>query len=179
LQKNKDMAFSYSAKTNPNRVRENTASKRKAEGKVKRVDEKRDAKGGPMIKSLFGKSTEGKRVGGEYKMGLADSKLFGGAGKRALKKSGVVLEGDHAKHIKANRKAKAKKEKRGFRDPLLAKKGAYLKKRTDGLTDRQKDTLKRHSKHHTKKHMDTMIKLMREGKTFTQAHNVAMKKVGK
>ena len=173
------MAFSYSAKTNPNRVRPDSKQKRKGEAKMRDVRERREGQGGPKIKSLFGKSTEGKRVGGEYKMGLADSKLFGGVGKRALRKSGVVLEGDHAKHIKANRKAKAKKEKKGFRDPLLANKGAYLKKRTDGLTDRQKDTLKKHSKHHTKKHMDTMIKLMREGKTFTQAHNVAMKKVGK
>tara|TARA_R100000152_G_C6702705_1_gene131900 strand:- start:458 stop:631 length:174 start_codon:yes stop_codon:yes gene_type:complete len=56
---------------------------------------------------------------------------------------------------------------------------AKIKKTTDGLTDRQKDTLKKHSKHHTKKHMDMMIRLMKEGKTFTEAHNIAMKKVGK
>ncbi len=47
------------------------------------------------------------------------------------------------------------------------------------LTDRQTATLKKHSVHHTKKHMDMMTKLMLEGKTFTQAHNIAMKKVGK
>ena len=56
---------------------------------------------------------------------------------------------------------------------------AKVNKKTDGLTDRQKDTLKKHKKHHTKKHMDLLIKLMKEGKTFTEAHNIAMKKVGK
>tara|TARA_R100000654_G_scaffold72671_1_gene104693 strand:+ start:133 stop:288 length:156 start_codon:yes stop_codon:yes gene_type:complete len=47
------------------------------------------------------------------------------------------------------------------------------------LTDRQKATLKKHSKHHTAKHMTEMRKLMRGGKTFTQSHKIAMKKVGK
>ena len=48
------------------------------------------------------------------------------------------------------------------------------------LTQRQKDTLKRHSRHHTKKHMNLMINLMTrgKGKTFTQAHKEAQKKVG-
>jgi len=47
------------------------------------------------------------------------------------------------------------------------------------LTKRQKDTLSKHSKHHTQKHMALMKKLMRGGKTFTQAHKDAMNKVGK
>lgn len=47
------------------------------------------------------------------------------------------------------------------------------------LTDRQKTTLKKHSVHHTKKHMDMMKRLMRNGKTFTVSHKQAMKKVGK
>tara|TARA_R100000008_G_C3552177_1_gene151081 strand:+ start:179 stop:856 length:678 start_codon:yes stop_codon:yes gene_type:complete len=125
------MAFSFSPETNPNRVRENTASKRKAERRVQKVDERREKRGGPRIKKLFGKSTEGQMIDGEYRLGLADRKLFGGAGKKAIKKSGRIMEGDHAKHIAANRKAKAKKEKRGWRDPLLAKRGAYLKKYSD------------------------------------------------
>tara|TARA_R100001440_G_scaffold26308_1_gene42817 strand:+ start:49 stop:207 length:159 start_codon:yes stop_codon:yes gene_type:complete len=50
--------------------------------------------------------------------------------------------------------------------------------KTKTLTQRQKDTLKRHSKHHTAKHMTEMRKAMRMGKTFTQAHKMAMKKVG-
>tara|TARA_Y100001938_G_scaffold49832_1_gene69481 strand:+ start:183 stop:356 length:174 start_codon:yes stop_codon:yes gene_type:complete len=52
-------------------------------------------------------------------------------------------------------------------------------KKTKTLTQRQKDTLKRHSPHHTKKHLALMRKLMKEGKTFTQAHKIAMKKVGR
>jgi len=48
-----------------------------------------------------------------------------------------------------------------------------------GLTQRQKDTLKRHSKHHTKKHIAEMTKLMKAGKTFGESHKIAMKTVGK
>jgi len=46
------------------------------------------------------------------------------------------------------------------------------------FTQRQKDTLKKHSKHHTKKHMVLMKKLINQGKTFTEAHKLAQKKVG-
>ena len=52
-------------------------------------------------------------------------------------------------------------------------------KKTRQLTQRQKDTLKRHSSHHTAKHMTEMRKLMRSGKTFTESHKIAMRKVGK
>ena len=47
------------------------------------------------------------------------------------------------------------------------------------LNKRQKHTLKKHSVHHTQKHMNLMKDLMKKGKSFTQAHNVAMKEVGK
>ena len=47
------------------------------------------------------------------------------------------------------------------------------------LTKRQEATLARHSKHHTAKHMSSMKKLMKEGKTFGESHKIAMKKVGK
>ena len=49
------------------------------------------------------------------------------------------------------------------------------------LTTRQKNALKRHkSTHgHTKAHMDEMIKAMQAGKTFTEAHRLAMRKKGK
>mgnify|MGYP004454196869 CR=1 FL=1 len=56
---------------------------------------------------------------------------------------------------------------------------AKVNKKTDGLTKRQIDSLNKHKKHHTKKHMDLMKKLMREGKSFDESHNMAMKKVGK
>mgnify|MGYP003148901449 FL=1 len=47
------------------------------------------------------------------------------------------------------------------------------------LTKRQKDALKKHSKHHTQKHMAEMRRRMRGGSTFTAAHKAAMKKVGR
>tara|TARA_B100000900_G_C20513988_1_gene689245 strand:- start:38 stop:223 length:186 start_codon:yes stop_codon:yes gene_type:complete len=47
-----------------------------------------------------------------------------------------------------------------------------------GLTDRQKETMKRHSKHHSKKHMDMMTEKMLNGMSFGNAHKLAQKKVG-
>tara|TARA_R100001443_G_scaffold9125_2_gene18724 strand:+ start:134 stop:307 length:174 start_codon:yes stop_codon:yes gene_type:complete len=52
-------------------------------------------------------------------------------------------------------------------------------KKQKTLTDRQKTTMKKHSVHHSAKHMASMKKAMLSGKTFTQAHTIAMKKVGK
>tara|TARA_B100001059_G_scaffold190868_1_gene193923 strand:- start:1795 stop:1968 length:174 start_codon:yes stop_codon:yes gene_type:complete len=52
-------------------------------------------------------------------------------------------------------------------------------KKSKGLTDRQKATMKKHSVHHSAKHMASMKKAMLSGNTFTQAHTIAMKKVGK
>ena len=39
----------------------------------------------------------------------------------------------------------------------------------------RKDTMKRHSKHHTARHMKTMTKLMEAGKSFSEAHKIALK----
>lgn len=50
---------------------------------------------------------------------------------------------------------------------------------TKTLTDKQKDMLKKHKVHHTKKHMDFMKKEMMNGSSFTTAHNKAKKMVGK
>ena len=47
------------------------------------------------------------------------------------------------------------------------------------LTARQQATLKRHSPHHSGKHMAEMRKAMKAGKTFGEAHKSVMKKVGK
>ena len=47
------------------------------------------------------------------------------------------------------------------------------------LTSRQKTTMKKHSKHHTKKHIQFMTNSMKRGATFTKAHENAMKKIGK
>ena len=51
--------------------------------------------------------------------------------------------------------------------------------KTKSLTMRQKQTLKKHSVHHTAKHMASMRKAMGSGKTFGAAHKEAMKKVGR
>ena len=49
------------------------------------------------------------------------------------------------------------------------------------LAARQKTALPNHKKKgtHTRKHMEEMKKMMLKGKTFTEAHNLTMKKVGK
>ena len=47
------------------------------------------------------------------------------------------------------------------------------------LTKRQKETMKKHSIHHSKKHMAMMRKEMKAGKSFTAAHKKAQKLVGK
>jgi len=44
------------------------------------------------------------------------------------------------------------------------------------LTIRQKNLLKKHSEHHSDKHMEFMKRRMRAGDTFTQAHKKAQAK---
>lgn len=83
----------------------------RADIKMKNVEARRED--GPAIKSFLGKSTEGTREGGEYKMGLADMRLFGGVGKKHLRASGLALEGDTEKHIKKNRRKKNRQKRRG------------------------------------------------------------------
>ena len=48
-----------------------------------------------------------------------------------------------------------------------------------GLTSRQKTAMRRHKTHHTAKHLRSMTTAMRKGKTFTQSHKIAMKKIGR
>jgi|TARA_R100001460_G_scaffold26549_10_gene53716 hypothetical protein len=50
---------------------------------------------------------------------------------------------------------------------------------TKGLTSRQATTLKKHSVHHTKKHIKMMVDAMKKGKSFGASHKIAQKKVGK
>ena len=49
----------------------------------------------------------------------------------------------------------------------------------DGLSAKQKTMMKKHAKHHNQSHMKYMVGVMRNGKTFKQAHEIAMEKVGK
>lgn len=47
------------------------------------------------------------------------------------------------------------------------------------LTKTQKDLMKIHAKDHSRKHLGLMTKFMKEGYCFQQAHEKAMKYVGK
>jgi len=47
------------------------------------------------------------------------------------------------------------------------------------LTPRQEAMLKKHSVHHTTKHMTMMRRLMKNGTTFSAAHKKAQKKESK
>ena len=50
---------------------------------------------------------------------------------------------------------------------------------TEGLTSRQAQTLKKHSVHHTKKHIQAMVNAMKKGASFSESHKMAQKSVGK
>jgi len=47
------------------------------------------------------------------------------------------------------------------------------------LSKRQEATMKKHSKHHSERHMRMMRSKMLQGMSFTEAHKEAQKKVGK
>jgi hypothetical protein len=46
------------------------------------------------------------------------------------------------------------------------------------MNQKEKNTLKKHSEHHSKKHMNEMKTAMNKGTSFDKAHKVAVKKVG-
>ena len=52
-------------------------------------------------------------------------------------------------------------------------------KKGSKLTDSQKKKLEEHKKHHSDKHIKSMRMSMLKGMSFNEAHNKAMKKVGK
>ena len=55
-----------------------------------------------------------------------------------------------------------------------------IKRKDNGSTNKkQKETLKAHSVHHTKRHMNYMVRKMREGMSFARAHRMAQEKIGK
>ena len=56
---------------------------------------------------------------------------------------------------------------------------AYQEKTTNNtLSQKQKEQLKAHKMNHTPKHMAMMRKLMKEGMSFTKAHNKTKKEIG-
>ena len=56
---------------------------------------------------------------------------------------------------------------------------ASIKNIIKDLTPRQKKTMRSHARHHSLKHMRSMANAMKKGATFAQAHNRAMRSVGK
>lgn len=66
-------------------------------------------------------------------------------------------------------------DKKPSKTPLKSVKGVSV----SSLNNRQATALKKHSTHHTKKHIQEMVNAMGKGKSFTQSHKDAQKKVGK
>ena len=54
-----------------------------------------------------------------------------------------------------------------------------IKKFTAKLNKTQQKAMNRHARHHSLKHMRSMANAMKKGATFSQAHNRAMRSVGK
>jgi anti-sigma28 factor (negative regulator of flagellin synthesis) len=71
---------------------------------------------------------------------------------------------------------------REYREKAKAamKKGGKIKGvDVSSLTKKQQTTMKKHSVHHTKKHIKAMTDAMKKGATFMSSHKMAMKKIGK
>ena len=47
------------------------------------------------------------------------------------------------------------------------------------LNKTQQTAMKRHGEHHTAKHLRDMLKRMKKGKSFTEAHKASQKAVGR
>jgi len=47
-----------------------------------------------------------------------------------------------------------------------------------GLNKSQMSAMARHSRHHSVKHLRAMVSAMKKGKSFTESHRIAMRKVG-
>lgn len=47
------------------------------------------------------------------------------------------------------------------------------------LKEKDKANMRLHAPHHTKKHLEEMVKDLKRGRSFEQSHNQAIRKVGK
>ena len=56
---------------------------------------------------------------------------------------------------------------------------ASIKNIIKDLKPRQQKTMRSHAKHHSLKHMRSMARAMKKGRTFAQAHRSAMRTTGK
>ena len=73
---------------------------------------------------------------------------------------------------------KSKKDDKPKMMIVVMKKNEKMKPKKE-LSKVQKDLMKEHKEHHSKKHMDMMKKAMLSGLCFQEAHKMAMKEVGK
>jgi hypothetical protein len=48
-----------------------------------------------------------------------------------------------------------------------------------GLKEEDKISMRLHASHHSKKHLEQMVKDLKAGKSFQQSHEIAQRKVGK
>ena len=56
---------------------------------------------------------------------------------------------------------------------------ASIKNIIKDLTPRQQKTMRSHARHHTLKHMRSMARAIKRGRTFGQVHRSAMRTIGK
>tara|TARA_A100001201_G_scaffold127441_1_gene112191 strand:+ start:236 stop:418 length:183 start_codon:yes stop_codon:yes gene_type:complete len=56
---------------------------------------------------------------------------------------------------------------------------ASIKNIIKDLTPRQQKTMRSHARHHSLKHMRSMARAIKRGRSFAQAHRSAMRSVGK
>ena len=77
-------------------------------------------------------------------------------------------------HTGHGMKKKKKKKKKKKRKQLMVK-ASSIRSVIKGLSTRQKKTMRKHARHHSLKHMRQMASAMKKGRTFTQAHRIAMR----
>jgi len=56
---------------------------------------------------------------------------------------------------------------------------ASIKNIIKDLKPRQQKTMRSHARHHSLKHMRSMARAIKRGRSFAQAHRLAMRSVGK
>jgi hypothetical protein len=97
--------------------------------------------------------------------------------KKAPAKKKSVSKKPLGKRSKLDLNKNGRIDREDFKLLRSKKKSSSATKKT--LTKRQEETMKKHSKHHSRKHMSFMRKEMLKGKTFSQAHKLALKSIGK
>ena len=109
----------------PGERAEETKGGARADQKLRDVRERREELGGGKVAvklpRFMGKPTQGYAEGDEYQMGLADYKIFGGAGRKALRDAGKSVitpsgKSDYEKYMKKKRKKRDRLKRKGKLD---------------------------------------------------------------